>query len=366
MNVLVLNIGSSSVKWAWFDNHARRSHGLYERVESFESTIQNLLLHTGVPDAIGHRVVHGGEFYRDAVIIDQNVIDTIESLSPLAPLHNPLNLMGITIIRNLYPHLPQIAVFDTAFHQTIPAHAFRYALSEPLYREHKIRRYGFHGTSHRYLLLKAAEYLQKKPEELNLITFHLGNGDSVCAIREGKSIDTSMGFTPLEGLIMGTRSGDLDPAIILFLEKTVGLTTEEIDRLLNKESGLKGICGESDMRDIVRSASAGDEASELAIEMFAYHAKKYLGAYLAAVGTVDAIVFTGGIGEHSAVVREKVLEHLSHLGIELDTLKNRADSLETHPVHSERSGVAVLVVHTDEEALIAADTLKLLTLTEEL
>lgn len=361
MNILVLNIGSSSVKWAWFENGKRQDYGLYERVESFEETIRALLSHTGIPDAVGHRVVHGGEFYPKAVMIDDEVVSTIESLCPLAPLHNPLNLMGITVIRNLYPNLPQVAVFDTAFHQSIPPHAFRYALSEPLYQEHKIRRYGFHGTSHRYLLLKAAEYLQKTPEELNLITFHLGNGDSVCAIREGKSIDTSMGFTPLEGLIMGTRSGDLDPAIILFLEKTAGMNAEEIDRLLNKESGLKGICGQSDMRDIVRSASAGDEASELAIEMFAYHAKKYLGAYLAIIGTIDAIVFTGGIGEHSAIVREKVLEHLSHLGIELDPVKNRADTLDTHPVHADGSGIAVLVVHTDEEALIAADTLALLT-----
>ena len=360
MKILVLNSGSSSIKYTLFHSLIPVQNGLIERVENYEKALSDILFNIGAIDAVGHRVVHGGEIYKESVLIDESVIETIENLIPLAPLHNPANLAGIKAVISLYPALKQVAVFDTSFHQTIPDYAYMYALPYHLYTENKIRRYGFHGTSHRYMLQAAASYLKKSPQKLNLITFHLGNGDSVCAIQNGESIDTSMGFTPLEGLIMGTRSGDLDPEILLYLVREKGMKIDEIETLLNKESGLKGICGESDMRDVVQLAKEGDEKASLAIEMFAYHAKKYLGSYIAVLGHVDAIVFTGGIGEHSALIREKILHNLEHLGLKIESKKNCLDDTEPFEINGDDSAIKILVIHTNEEEIIARETQRII------
>lgn len=361
MKILVLNCGSSSLKYSLFDSLQRIDSGLIERIGDYGAAIRSILDQVGEFDAVGHRVVHGGEYYRDAVIIDAAVIETIKSLIPLAPLHNPANLAGIRALMRYFPSIPQVAVFDTAFHQTLPDYAYRYALPKRLYAEEKIRRYGFHGTSHRYLLHAAAHHLGRDATELNLITFHLGNGDSVCAIRNGVSVDTSMGFTPLEGLIMGTRSGDIDPEIPLFLERELRMGPGEIDTLLNRESGLKGICGHSDMRDVAAAALDGNSDARLAIDMFAYHAKKYLGAYLAILGRVDAIVFSGGIGEHAAIIRQKILEGMEGFGIAMDPkIHDNKDLTDLFCLSSRDADVSILVIHTDEEWEIARETLHLL------
>lgn len=358
MKILVLNCGSSSLKYALFDSTNRVDGGLIERIDDYDHAITSVLAHVGSIDAVGHRVVHGGEYYRDAVVIDDHVIQRIASLIPLAPLHNPANLAGIRAIRNYHPDVVQVAVFDTAFHQTLPDYAYRYALPKHLYTENKIRRYGFHGTSHRYLLHATAAYLNRDVIDLNLITFHLGSGDSICAIRNGISIDTSMGFSPLEGLIMGTRSGDIDPEIPLYLQREYAMTPKQVDDLLNRQSGLSGICGYNDMRDVINAAMRGDIDAELAIEMFTYHARKYLGSYLAVLGRVDAIVFSGGIGEHAALIREKILEGLERFGIELDPYKN----ISTYrpavvKISTDNVSLPILVIHTDEELQIAEETL---------
>ena len=353
MKILVINCGSSSVKYALFDAITLTQEGLIERVTCFETAIETIIKKSGVMDVVGHRVVHGGEQYHEAVIIDENVIETIESLIPLAPLHNPAALSGIRAVSTLYPALTQVAVFDTAFHQTLPPHAFMYPLPYELYTEQKIRRYGFHGLSHQYALHATTAYLNRSPEELNIITFHLGNGDSVCAIQKGRSIDTSMGFTPLAGLMMGTRSGDIDPEILLYLQKNQGMSSEEVDTLLNTQSGLKGICGVSDMRDVITLAHEGDAQAHLALEMFAYRAKHYLGAYWAILGKVDAVVFTGGIGEHSALMREKILHGLEPIGIALDLQRNACEEEGTFLISAIHSRIPVLVVHTNESLVIA-------------
>ncbi len=360
MKILVLNSGSSSIKYTLFHSQIAVKNGLFERVQNYEDVLANILAEIGTIDAVGHRVVHGGEHYQQSVLIDASVIKTIEELIPLAPLHNRANLAGIKAVLALYPTLKQVAVFDTSFHQSIPDYAYMYALPYHLYSDNKIRRYGFHGTSHHYMLNATSSFLDQAPSTLNVITFHLGNGDSVCAIQNGKSIDTSMGFTPLEGLIMGTRSGDLDPEILLYLHREKKMKIDEIETLLNKESGLKGICGESDMRDVVHLAQKGDEKAKLAIEMFTYHAKKYLGSYLAILGRMDAIVFTGGIGEHSALIREKILHNLEHLGIKIDREKNRQDSTEPFEISTEDSPLKVLVIHTNEDEIIAQETYKII------
>jgi acetate kinase len=271
----------------------------------------------------------------------------------LAPLHNPSNLLGIEAARIRFPGIPQVAVFDTAFHQTLPPAAFRYAVPREWYDEHHVRRYGFHGTSHAHVAREAARYLGQPLEELNLITLHLGNGASVGAIREGKSIDTSMGMTPLEGLIMGTRSGDLDPAIPFYLIRQLELPLEKVENLLNKESGLKGICGFSDMREIQQQAGQGDERAVLAFDMFCYRVKKYIGAYLAVLGRLDAIVFTGGIGENSEAVRSAVCSGLRHLGITVDERRNRAATGKAAEIQEAGAPVKVLAVRTNEELEIA-------------
>ena len=306
----------------------------------------------------GHRVVHGGELFREPVIIDDEVIRQIKDLIPLAPLHNPSNVAAIEALRALRPDVPNVAVFDTAFHQTMPPKAFHYALPQELYRMHHVRRYGFHGTSHHYVAQEAAHYLRIPLERLNLITLHLGNGASATAVQGGKSIDTSMGLTPLEGLIMGTRCGDLDPAVHFYLSRKTGRPFEEIEDILNKESGLKGICGMNDMREIQRRAEEGETPAQLAIEMFCYRIKKYIGAYYAALGRVDVIVFTGGIGENSARVRRESCKDLTTLGILLDDRKNKGASSGIAELQREDSRVKILVIPTDEELEIARQTIQ--------
>jgi acetate kinase len=302
---------------------------------------------------VGHRVVHGGERFREPAIIDDATLGAIEELIPLAPLHNPANVTGIRVMRGLLPHVPQVAVFDTAFHQAMPPRAYRYALPSDFYRDYGVRRYGFHGSSHRYVAREASRHLGVPPDRLNLITLHLGNGASAAAIERGRSIDTSMGLTPLEGVIMGTRCGDIDPALHFYLQRKTGKPFAEIEEILNKESGLKGICGMNDMREIQDRAEKGDASAELALDMFCYRVKKYIGSYYAALGSLDAIVFTGGMGENSAVVRGRSCEGLSGLGILLDDRRNRAAAEGNREIQAAESRVKLLVVPTDEEREIA-------------
>jgi acetate kinase len=396
MKVLVINSGSSSIKYQLFDMQDKSvlAAGLLEQIGESESRlthrsrnaqgqmeeilrtqpvenhqggfrlIGSVLNETGVVGdpgelfGIGHRVVHGGEKFREATIIRPEVIDTIRRLIPLAPLHNPHNLLGIEVALEAAPQVPQVAVFDTAFHATLPAPAFHYALPRDLYEKHQVRRYGFHGTSHYYVAKQAALHLNRSLESTNLITLHLGNGASVTAIKNGKSVDTSMGMTPLEGLIMGTRSGDIDPAIIFYLGRQAGYAPQEIETMLNEHSGLKGICGANDMRDIGRLAADGDEAARLAIDMFCYRIKKYIGAYCAALGRIDALVFTGGIGENAAEIRSGSCAGLSQFGIEVDNQNNHADKNGIFEIQSAKSSVAILVVPTDEELEIAEQTIE--------
>lgn len=273
-------------------------------------------------DAIGHRVVHGGEEFKNSTLIDERVIKTIQELIPLAPLHNPANLEGILVAIKKAPFVKQIAIFDTAFHSHMPQEAYLYALPYEMYEKHKIRRYGFHGTSHAFVLKEAAIILQKNVGELNLITLHLGNGASACAIENGISIDTSMGFTPLEGLIMGSRSGDIDPAIIFYMQRALGLSVDEVDSMLNKKSGLLGICAKNDVRTIIE---VDDEKSKLALDMMVRRIKKYIGAYMALLGRVDAIVFTGGIGENSSYIRDAVLKNGFTHGIKILVIKTNEE-----------------------------------------
>ena len=394
MKVLVLNAGSSSLKFRLFDSNNLDliAAGLIERIgeklgaaklsktdgsdvalseipiqnhqEAFALMVKLLadndcLTKLNELSAIGHRVVHGGEEFWRPTLITQEVIDTIKKLIPLAPLHNPVNLIGIEIALEQAPDVPQVAVFDTAFHQTLPKYAYLYALPYELYENHKIRRYGFHGSSHSFVTKQAARYLGISLDKINAISLHLGAGASASAIKSGKSVDTSLGMTPLEGLIMGTRSGDLDPAIPLFLSRELGMSTDEIDTLLNKKSGLKGICGNNDMRSISENAVNGDEISQIAIEMFAYRAKKYIGAYLAALGHTDAIIFTGGIGENAANVRAKIITGLEQLGIVLDTVKNTMVDSGIRQIQDKSSKIKILIVPTNEELEIASQTLEL-------
>jgi acetate kinase len=399
MNVLVMNSGSSSIKYELFDMSRRASlvSGLVERIGEAAGAIKQkartpggdgreasvrethwqgviadhragvaqlaaALRESGLLDdpralyAVGHRVVHGGEAFREPALIDDRVLEEIRRQIPLAPLHNPGNVIGIEEMRKACPEVPQAAVFDTAFHQTIPPHAYRYAVPEKYYAEHRVRRYGFHGTSHGYVARQAAEFLGRPLESLNLITLHLGNGASAAAIAGGRSIDTSMGLTPLEGLMMGTRSGDLDPAVVFFLARQAGLSIDELDSVLNRQSGLKGIAGQNDMREVCALADAGNAQAALALEMYAYRIKKYIGAYYAALGRVDAVIFTAGIGEHAPRIRELACRDLSGLGIELSADLNTAPGHGIRAIHTPASRVSVLVVPTDEELEIAEQT----------
>jgi len=392
MLVLVLNSGSSSIRYQLFLMPEGRvlARGLVERIgeqqgvitqrsdgeevrleERFADHAEGLaraiaLLTRGgeaplrdVVDigAVGHRVVHGGEKFTSTVRIDDEVIAVLEAQSALAPLHNPPNLLGIRVARELMPEVPQVAVFDTAFHQTMPEHAYLYAIPRELHREHGIRRYGFHGTSHRYVAAEAAKMLGKEATRCNLVTCHLGNGSSVAAIRNGRSVDTSMGMTPLEGLVMGTRSGDLDPAIVFHLARAEGMTIDQIDELLNKKSGLLGLSGESnDVRELLERRAEGDVGARIALAVFTYRIRKYIGAYAAVLGRVDAVVFTAGIGENAAAVRAEATEGLEALGISIDEGRNRRAIGVAADVSAPDSRTRILVVPTDEEKLIAQDT----------
>ncbi len=388
MNVLVLNCGSSSVKFQLIDPGRKKplAKGLVERIGrrnafltyqtqgkseikevmevlSHEVAIRvaiSTLLHPeygaivdrSAIEAVGHRVVHAGEEFQDSVLIDPDVIDSIRSCVKFAPLHNPHNLRGIEVAAELLPDAPQVAVFDTAFHQQMPEEAFTYALPIAAYRKLGIRRYGFHGTSHRYVASEAAKLLKRPLEQLKLITCHLGNGASVAAVKHGISVETSMGFTPLEGLVMGTRSGDIDPAIVLYLMEREGLSLDEVNSLLNKKSGLLGLSSVSnDMREILREAEEGNGDAELAVDVFCHRLRKYVGAYAAVMGGLDAVVFTGGIGENSPRVRRRACEGLEFLGIELSKAKNSRSSASIGT-----GATSVLVVHTNEELAIAQDT----------
>lgn len=374
MKILVLNAGSSSVKYQVFSMGEQRvlAKGLVDRIgeagsdiathhDALEQMIRHLqdegIVHEGKGiDAIGHRVVHGGERFHEPALIDDDVMAAISEMVPLAPLHNPANLEGIEVAKSLFPDVPQVAVFDTAFHQTMPPVAFRYALPKKLYHQNKVRRYGFHGTSHRYVAHQAAQYLHTDLAAINLITLHLGNGCSATAIAGGKSVDTSMGITPLEGLVMGTRCGDVDPALHFYLQRETGLSNVELETLLNKQSGLKGICGVSDMREVQQRAEEGEETAQLAEAMFAYRAKKYIGSYMAVLGQVNAIVFTGGIGEHSPRIRELICSNLEGLGILPDTQRNYSRANGVMEFQQPDAGIKLLVVPTNEELEIARST----------
>ncbi len=393
MKILVINTGSSSIKFQLFDmmeDHCfihglieeigtAESHFVYQskrvqvqekrQIESHRKGLQmmaELLSKEGLEgiDAVGHRVVHGGEDFSSAVVVDESVLAKIQKSACLAPLHNPSNLAGIEITQELF-QVPQVAVFDTAFHQSIPAHAYRYALPESLYLQHQVRRYGFHGQSHGYVAKKAAEFLEQPLEELKLISLHLGNGCSACAIRGGQSIDTSMGMTPLEGLMMGSRCGDLDPAILMYLLQNQIVEFKELEHLLNRQSGLKGICGENDLRTIEQQIKEGRHEAKLALNLYAYRIQKYIGSYFAVLGGLDALIFTAGVGENSVLVRQKVCENLQALGIELDSNFNQKSSKEARCISKQQNPVKVLVIPTNEEYEIAQQTMNLIACHEQ-
>lgn len=390
MKILVLNSGSSSIKYALFKlpEQTLLLSGLIEQIGESSSQhsyhylsdageqkatqhliiadhqqglsyIREILLNSKLLTdfnelfCIGHRVVHGGELFTQPTLLTADVIAQIKAMIPLAPLHNPANLSGIEVAMQLANKVPQVAVFDTAFHQTLPAYAYHYPVPYWLYTELKLRRYGFHGTSHQYLVEQTALVLDKPLSALNLITLHLGNGASACAIANGRSIDTSMGLTPLEGLMMGTRCGDIDPMIYDYLHRVKDWSLEKITQVLNTESGLKGFCGSNDMRLVAELAAQGDSRAKLAREMVAYRIKKYIGAYVAALGRVDALVFSGGIGEHDAELRENCCKNLGVLGINIDNEKNLRPADYGGKIQQADDGVAILVIPTDEALAIA-------------
>ncbi len=391
MKILVLNSGSSSIKFQLFQMSESRAiaSGMVAQIGEHDSnismeyggevlekkrfienhhdglTLMNQLLKESSVlhsldelGAIGHRVVHGGEKFSKPVIVDVEVLSEIQKLIPLAPLHNPANLDGIKVMMKQAPSVPQVAVFDTAFHSTIPKYAYMYALPYENYERDGVRRYGFHGTSHYYVSKEATKFLKVK--KLNAITLHLGNGASMSAIKETKCIDTTMGLTPLEGLIMGTRSGDIDPAILFYLSRKHNLDIDELDKLLNKQSGLKGICGSNDMREVEQKATNGDIKAQLALDMFAYRIKKYIGAYAAVIGRLDCIVFTGGIGENDVDTRERCCEGLGHLGIKIDKKENQKRVKEIQVISTGDSQIKILVIPTNEELEIAMQANSLL------
>ncbi|WP_217197028.1 acetate kinase [Streptomyces buecherae] len=373
--VLVLNSGSSSVKYQLLDmtDGSRLAAGVVERVGegevpdhtaaldrvSGELSAQGLGLDSPALAAVGHRVVHGGTRFTEPTLITDDVLAEVEKLVPLAPLHNPANVTGIKVARTLRPDLPQVAVFDTAFHATMPEYAARYAIDVDTADRYGVRRYGFHGTSHAYVSRAVADLLGEDVADLNTIVLHLGNGASASAVAGGVCVETSMGLTPLEGLVMGTRSGDLDPAAIFHLARVGGMSVDEIDALLNKHSGLIGLCGDNDMREIGRRMGEGDADAQLAFDIYVHRLRKYVGAYTAVLGRVDALAFTAGVGENSAAVREATLRGLGGLGIEVDTVRNALRGSGGRLISTERSAVAVAVVPTDEELEIATQTYRL-------
>lgn len=395
MKIFVLNCGSSSIKYQLVENSSKKvlARGVLERIGMDGSFLKHygaydyaievkrpiakhiegiqLILKTLVDkeigvikevtdiDAFGHRVVHGGEAFQASTIITSSVIDDIKKCITMAPLHNPANLAGIKACMELMPHVPHVAVFDTAFHQTIPAKAYLYGLPYELYIKYGLRKYGFHGISHQYVAEAAAEYLGKSLADLRLVTCHLGNGASVAAIKQGKSIDTSMGFTPLEGLVMGTRCGEVDPAIIPFIMDREDMTGKQVYQYLNNKAGVLGISGlSSDFRDLEKAAEQGDERAQLAMDIFSYRVKKYIGAYAAAMGGLDAIIFTAGLGENSPVIRKNICSGLEFLGAELDEEKNLVRG-GLREIGSAGDRVKLLVIPTNEEIVIAEETARL-------
>ena len=392
MNILVINCGSSSLKFQLIDmtTEAVQAKGLCERIGIDGSRIvytpaggEKMTIESPMPthteaiklvldcltnaeygvikslkeiNAVGHRVVHGGEKFASSTIITDEVIKVIEECNELAPLHNPANLIGINVCRELMPGVPMVGVFDTAFHQTMPKKAYLYGLPIKAYTDYKIRRYGFHGTSHSFVSKRVAEFLGKPVEDLKTIVCHLGNGASICAVDGGKSVDTSMGFTPLAGLVMGTRSGDIDPAILEYYANTEGLTLSEVTTVLNKKSGMEGLTGgKSDFRDLEEGYEAGDQACVDAIEVFCYNVARFVGAYAASLNGVDVIAFTAGIGENSGFVRGKICEYLGYLGITIDAEQNSKRG-EDIIISTPDSKVTVCVIPTNEELMIARDT----------
>ena len=394
MNILVINAGSSSLKYQLIDMTKEEvlAKGLCERIGIEGSNIQHtniakdtktkiekpmkdhsdaiqMVIHALVDEehgviksmdeigAVGHRVVHGAEYFADSCIIDGKVKEALEMCVPLAPLHNPPNIIGIEACEKIMPGIQQVAVFDTAFHQSMPSKAYMYALPYELYESDKIRKYGFHGTSHKYVSQKAAEYLGKPASELKIITCHLGNGSSVSAVDGGKCVDTSMGFTPLDGVVMGTRTGSMDPAVVTYLINK-GMSAKEVDNLMNKKSGVFGISGvSSDFRDLTKAADEGNKRAQLALDMFVYSVKKLIGAYAAAMGGVDAIIFTAGVGENDAKTRSEIVEGLEFLGIAIDQDKNNTRG--TVDISAEGAKVKTLAIPTNEELMIAIDTKRL-------
>jgi acetate kinase len=364
--VFVLNAGSSSLKYQLVDPDSGDVHasGTVERigedggVPDHEAAVREALKAIeGKPQpvAVGHRVVHGGDLFAKATVVTPEVEQAIEDLSALAPLHNPANLQGIKAAQAVLD-VPQVAVFDTAFHRTIPPAASTYAIPADLAARYQVKRYGFHGTSHQYVSRKAAEFLGIPLEDAKLIVLHLGNGASACAVDGGVSIDTSMGLTPLEGLVMGTRSGDLDPAVLFHLHRQAGLGFEELETMLNKNSGLKGLTGKGDMRDVQAAAADGDEIAEAALAVYRHRIRRYVGAYMAQLGGLDAVVFTAGVGENNSLLRRRTLARLEHFGIRVDPDRNEVSSKEPRRISPDDSPVAVLVVPTNEELEIARQT----------
>jgi acetate kinase len=392
--VLVVNCGSSSIKYQLIDGDSEQAlaKGLVERIGAQDALVRHrgplgdvesvgaladheaglravlAAFDEAGPDladvglaAIGHRVVHGGDKFSDPALVDDDVLAAIADLVPLAPLHNPANLEGIEVAMRVFPDVPQVAVFDTAFHQTLPAYAYTYAIDRDVARELGIRRYGFHGTSHAFVSGEAARLLERQPADLSMVVLHLGNGASASAVQGGRCIDTSMGLTPLEGLVMGTRCGDIDPAVTFHLHRVAGMSWDDIDTLLNKRSGLLGLCGANDLREVWAMADAGDADAVNALDTYAYRIRKYIGSYALALGALDAVVFTAGVGENDDRMRAKVLEGLEGLGIALDAERN-ADPRTLGPeISTEESRVRVLVVPTNEELAIARDALSLVT-----
>ncbi|WP_459861144.1 acetate kinase [Campylobacter concisus] len=392
MRILVLNSGSSSIKFQLFamDTKTSLASGLVEQIGSSSSRavlkangetyeIKRFIKdhHDGLEamnelfvashtlhdlselDGIGHRIVHGGESFFSSMIVDESVIKKIEEISPLAPLHNPGHLAGIKNAMKESKNVPHVVVFDTVFHQSMPEYAYRYALPYDVCKTHHIRKYGFHGTSHRYVCKQAAKMLGIEFDKFNAISLHLGNGASACAVQNGKSIDTSMGLSPLEGLIMGTRSGDMDPAVVIYLLNIGVLKWNEIDNFLNKKSGLFGICGSSDMREVVAKMQ-DDERAKLAFEMFCYRVKKYIGSYYAILGRVDALIFTGGIGENAPNTRQKICDELKHLGIHINHDLNFQDMRGERCIDGDDAKIKTLIIPTNEELEIAIETARVI------
>ncbi|WP_315114895.1 acetate kinase [Clostridium intestinale] len=395
MNILVINCGSSSLKYQLIDMKTEEAlaTGLVERI-GIEGSIltqkangEKYIVEEAMKDhqdaiklvlaalvdkdhgviksmdeieAVGHRVVHGGEKYAASVAIDEDVMKQLEECAKLAPLHNPPNIIGINACKALMPNTPMVGVFDTAFHQTMPEKAYLYALPYELYKDHHIRKYGFHGTSHKYVSMKAAEAMGKDIKELKIVNCHLGNGASVSAVKNGESVDTSMGFTPLQGLVMGTRTGDMDPAVVTYLIKELGYSASEVDDILNKKSGVLGVSGvSSDFRDVEDAAwNKKEHRSNIALDMFVYRVKQYIGSYAAIMGGVDAIVFTAGVGENSVEMRESILEGFDFLGVDFDKDKNKVRG-KFAEITKEGSKVKAFVIPTNEELMIAKDTLAL-------